>query len=40
MRLSMWILADWLWKYNPIIYIKDGVQTLRGVRRYSTDLLR
>ena len=39
MRLSMWILADWLWKYNPIIYIKDGVQTLRGVRLYSTDMV-
>lgn len=38
MKLSMWILADWLWKYNPIIYIKDGVQTLRGVRLYTPDM--
>lgn len=38
LKLSMWILADWLWKYNPIIYIKDGVQTLRGVRLYTQDM--
>ena len=38
MKLSMWILADWLWKYNPIIYIKDGAQVLRGVRLFTPDI--
>ncbi|SFA88375.1 PucR C-terminal helix-turn-helix domain-containing protein [Acetitomaculum ruminis DSM 5522] len=37
MKLSMWILADWLWKYNPIIYIKHGEQSLRGVRLYHPE---
>lgn len=37
MKLSMWILADALWKYSPIIYIKDGSHTLRGVRYFSRE---
>lgn len=37
MKLSMWILADWLWKYNPIIFIKNGEQVLRGVRLFTPD---
>ena len=28
LKLSMWILADWLKKYNPQIKIKDGREEL------------
>ena len=35
MKLSMWILADWLKTYNPQINIKDGRRTLRNVRLLS-----
>lgn len=38
MKLSMWILADWLQKYDPVLHIKDGAPLLRGVRIFSTDL--
>ncbi|SHJ72409.1 PucR family transcriptional regulator [Parasporobacterium paucivorans] len=38
MKLSMWILADWLQKYEPVLHIKDGAPTLRGVRIFSTEL--
>lgn len=37
MRLSMWILADWLEKYNPIIKIENGEQTLRSARILSGE---
>ncbi|MCD7867520.1 MAG: helix-turn-helix domain-containing protein [Clostridiales bacterium] len=35
MKLSMWILADWLEKYNPQIKIQEGRRTLRNVRLFS-----
>ena len=38
MKLSMWILADWLKKYNPQINIKDGRRTLRNVRLLSENV--
>ena len=37
MRLSMWILADWLKKYEPEIKIEDGRCTLRNVRLLTPD---
>ncbi len=37
MRLSMWILADWLKKYQPVVKIEDGSQVLRGARVLSPD---
>lgn len=36
MKLSMWILADWLTKYNPEIHIKEGNCVLERVR-FLTD---
>lgn len=38
MKLSMWILSDWLEKYNPDNRITEGDQTLRGVRLFSSDV--
>ncbi|MFZ3150599.1 MAG: helix-turn-helix domain-containing protein [Anaerolineaceae bacterium] len=35
MKLSMFILADWLEKYHPSINIKEGQPLLSGVRIYS-----
>ncbi|MCC8067408.1 MAG: helix-turn-helix domain-containing protein [Clostridiales bacterium] len=35
MRLSMWILADWLKKYNPQVKIQEGRRTLRNIRLFS-----
>lgn len=32
MKLSMWILADWLKKYHPIAKIESGEAVLRSVR--------
>lgn len=37
MKLSMWILADWLEKYRPIINIKNGKQVLQSARILSPD---
>ena len=37
MRLSMWILADWLAKYNPAIKIENGEQVLRSARILSAE---
>lgn len=37
MRLSMWILADWLKDYNPQLKIQEGRRTLRNVRLYSEN---
>jgi len=37
MKLSMWILADWLKKYNPEIHIKEGYRTLERVRFFNGD---
>lgn len=38
LKLSMWILADCLSKYIQTNYIKDGSQTLLGVRLFSNDI--
>ena len=38
MKLSMWILSDWLKKYNPDNKINEGEQILRGVRLFSSDV--
>lgn len=38
MKLSMWILADWLKKYNPIVNIESGERVLRGTRILSNDI--
>ena len=37
MKLSMWILADCLEKYHPIINIKNGNQILQSARILSSD---
>ena len=39
MKLSMWILADWLKNYSPVLYIKEGAATLRGVRIFSNEII-
>lgn len=39
MKLSMWILADWLEKYSPVVMIQEGEPVLRGVRLFSTELI-
>ncbi len=38
MRLSMWILADWLEVYHPTCNIQEGKRTLRNARLYSEGL--
>ena len=38
MRLSMWILADWLAEYTPQLRIQEGNRTLRNARLYSEGL--
>lgn len=38
MRLSMWILADWLEDFHPGVYIQRGERVLRGARLFSGDL--
>ncbi|SHI74967.1 PucR family transcriptional regulator [Parasporobacterium paucivorans] len=37
MKISMWILADWLKKYKPDIDIKKGDLCLKDVRIFSQD---
>lgn len=37
MRLSMWILADWLKDYKPQLKIQEGKRTLRNVRLYAEE---
>lgn len=37
MKLSMWILADWLEKYHPEPRIENGEAVLRGARILSPD---
>ena len=32
MRLSMWMLTDWLVDYHPVVTIERGARTLRNVR--------
>lgn len=38
MKLSMWILSDWLNKYTPDNRITEGEKILRGVRLISNDI--
>lgn len=38
MKLSMWILADWLKKYQPETRIREGRRTLRNVRLFSDNI--
>jgi len=38
MKLSMWILADWLKRYNPFNEIKSGPSVLKGVRLYTSNM--
>ena len=38
MRLSMWILADWLKEFHPETKIEEGQRILRCVRMFSEDL--
>ncbi len=38
MKLSMWILADWLKKYHPQIKIQEGECVLRNARLFSCGL--
>lgn len=35
MRLSLFILADWLQKYHPVCSISEGARTIRNVRMFS-----
>ena len=37
MKLSMWMLADWLKKYEPVVKIEGGEQVLRSARILSSD---
>lgn len=37
MKLSMWILADWLKEYRPVNKIKEGRRVLRNVRVLSDN---
>ncbi len=38
MRISMWILAEWLKPFNPTVKIEDGKQVLRNVRLLTDDI--
>lgn len=38
MKLSMWMLADWLKKYSPVVKIEEGAQVLRSARILSSDM--
>ena len=38
MKLSMWIVNDWLEKYHPEPYILSGKQTITGVRYLADEL--
>lgn len=38
MRLSMWMLAEWLEKYRPVVKIESGAQILRSARILSSDM--
>lgn len=37
MRLSLYILADWLEKYHPVCSIAEGNRTIRNVRIFSDE---
>ena len=38
MRISMWMLADWLKSYAPVARIEQGSRVLRNARLYSEEL--
>ena len=38
MRISMWILAAWLAKYDPEVRIQQGERILQNARLFSDDL--
>ena len=38
MRISMWMLADWLGRYAPVARIEQGARELRNARLYSEEL--
>lgn len=38
MKLSMWMLADWLREYRPQLRIREGKRVLRNVRLFSSDM--
>lgn len=37
MRLSLYILADWLERYHPVCSITEGKRTIRNVRMFSDE---
>ena len=37
MRISMWMLADWLQRYAPVTRIEQGQRVLRNARLYSEE---
>ena len=37
MKLSMWNLADWLYRYNIQCHIQEGLDTIRTVRWLAGD---
>lgn len=38
MKLSMWILADWLKSYEPILEVKSGKQEIENARLFSSEI--
>ena len=38
MKLSMWIVYDWLQDYHPTAHIREGRQTITGVRYMADDV--
>ncbi len=38
MRISLWILAEWLKKYHPVARIQQGERVLRNARLFSDEL--
>ena len=38
MKLSMWIVYEWLKEYRPEAHIQEGQQTISGVRYMADDL--
>ena len=38
MKLSMWIVSDWLQPYHPEVHIREGQQIITGVRYLVEDL--
>lgn len=38
MKISMWIVKDWLSKYNPVSQIVNGERTINGVRYLADEI--